>query len=75
MYETPKHPDGVYQLVDVPGRDAIQIHSANYVSQLEGCIALGMNKTKDGVIASRLAISHIKEYFGVNDWELTIVNG
>lgn len=27
---------------DVPSRDAIQIHAANYVSQLRGCIAVGI---------------------------------
>jgi hypothetical protein len=27
--------------IDVPDRDGIMIHPANYISQLEGCIALG----------------------------------
>ena len=60
-------PEGIYQVVkekphdnfnynhfrilDVPGRDGILIHIANYVSQLRGCIAIGrdlvdMNKDK-----------------------------
>lgn len=30
-----------YEVTGVPGRAGIRIHSANYVSQLRGCIALG----------------------------------
>lgn len=29
------------ELQDVPGRTFIQIHSANYIKQLLGCIAVG----------------------------------
>lgn len=38
---TPKHPDGVYQLQNVPHRSGIEIHVANKASQLLGCLALG----------------------------------
>lgn len=31
----------LYELQDVPGRTSIRIHPANYVHQLNGCIALG----------------------------------
>src|SRR6266700_3061344 len=35
----------------VPGRQAIEVHWANYASQLEGCIALGIDDDfKDGMI-------------------------
>ena len=31
----------VLELIDVPGRTVIQIHSGNYTSQIEGCILVG----------------------------------
>lgn len=31
-------------ILDVPNRDYILIHNANYVRQLEGCIAVGLKK-------------------------------
>lgn len=30
-----------YEIIGVPNRSGVRIHSANYVNQLEGCIALG----------------------------------
>ena len=39
---TDKFPEGVYRLDFVPNRTNIDIHPANYVEQLEGCIALGL---------------------------------
>lgn len=53
------------QVMDVPGRDGLRIHVANYVRQLEGCIAPGyafMDMDKDGVIdvkESRLAYDNL----------------
>ena len=32
-----------YQVMDVPGRTLIKIHVANIVTQLKGCIALGVD--------------------------------
>lgn len=42
-----------WRLLDVPGRDGILIHAANYTRQLKGCIAPCMDHgdiDKDGVI-------------------------
>lgn len=33
-----------FHILDVPGRSYILIHEANYVSELEGCIAVGKNR-------------------------------
>lgn len=33
----------MWLLLNVPNRDGIRIHSANYARELNGCIALGMN--------------------------------
>jgi hypothetical protein len=42
-----------WRLLDVPGRDGILIHAANYTRQLKGCIAPCMDHAdmdKDGII-------------------------
>lgn len=39
-FQSPHNGD-VWRTDSVPGRTAIEIHSANFASQLEGCIAVG----------------------------------
>ena len=46
-----------YELMDVPNRSGIRIHSANYFHQLLGCIALG-DSTKDIDIDGELDVLH-----------------
>jgi len=41
---SPKFKTTVFRLLHVPGRTNILIHPANYVRQLRGCIAPGLNK-------------------------------
>ncbi len=43
----------------VPGRTYIEIHPANYPSQLEGCIAVGNSIDNDSLDNSRDAFSHL----------------
>jgi hypothetical protein len=38
---SPKFKRDLWRLVDVPGREAILIHTANYARQLNGCIGVG----------------------------------
>ena len=48
-----------YQITNVPNRDRILIHSANFASELQGCVALGterMHGDRKGVANSRLAM-------------------
>lgn len=48
---SPKFMKYTYQVMNVPNRSGIRIHSANYYSQLQGCIALGdalVDINKDG---------------------------
>ena len=40
-YSSEKFP-GVYELQNVPGRTKILIHTANYASEVQGCIGLGL---------------------------------
>jgi hypothetical protein len=61
---SPKHGE-CYQVMNVPNRDMIEIHSANYagdadkgyISQLLGCIALGMSI---GILDGQLAVLNSK---------------
>lgn len=39
---------GVLWLPDVPGRSDIEIHTANFIRQLRGCLAAGGRITRDG---------------------------
>lgn len=75
---SPRFKKDMWLLVDVPGRDGIRIHSANYARELNGCIALGMSKSDidgDGnidIVASRKAIDLAFEHLG-ESFELEII--
>jgi len=58
-----------YRIHDVPGRTAIEMHPANWMHELGGCIALGMRlgRTRDMdpyMIASRLAFDELRHRLG-----------
>jgi len=63
-------------ILDVPDRDWILIHEANYVHQLQGCIAVGQSKQDlngDGlkdVTASKLTKARLMEYI---DGQTTLI--
>ena len=46
----------LYILLNVPGRDGIRVHAANWPSELEGCIALGLHHGVRRVLQSRIAM-------------------
>ena len=59
-YNSPKHGPNTWQFDEVPGRTYIQIHIANWPSELLGCIALGSSfglsaKGEKGVYSSKVA--------------------
>lgn len=64
---SPKHGD-CFEIIGVPGRSNIEIHSANYFSDLLGCVAPGMNYAdinKDGIFdvtSSKLAMDKLLEF-------------
>jgi hypothetical protein len=80
--ESPKH-GKCYQVMDVPGRNMIEIHAANWMGdaplkkQLEGCIALGEEVSiLDGQMAvtrSKKAVQDFEDNLKWDDLELTIV--
>lgn len=49
------------EIMDVPGRTGIRMHSANYASELMGCIAPGMRFDTDAVYDSRKAMTLLQE--------------
>jgi len=50
---SPKFKRKVPLLMSVPHFEGIRIHAANWPTQLSGCIAVGENKVKGGLINSR----------------------
>lgn len=67
----------LFELEDVPGRSACEIHAANLASQLRGCIALGRAFGQvdghDGIVESRAALSAFMDAMrGVDRATLTI---
>jgi len=69
-----------YEIMGVPGRAGIRIHSANYYSQLNGCIALG-SAVKDLNMDTLMDIQHsgdtmirFQELMAFEDFKLNIVN-
>jgi hypothetical protein len=58
LYESP-HFGREVPLIDVPGRDYIEIHFANWASQLKGCIAVGEELEEDTLFHSVNAFNKI----------------
>lgn len=66
-----------FELLDVPGRDHIEIHRGNVAGDLRGCIApglsLGVVNGTWGVLASRAAMDRLmRELSGVDRSYITI---
>lgn len=76
---SPKFLKYTYEIKDVPNRSGIRIHSANYASQLNGCVALGTQLTdinKDGELDttnSRIAIAAFEGFMLKKPFTLTII--
>lgn len=56
VYKSPKH-GYVVAIGEVPGFTYIEMHGGNNAEQLRGCIALGMERTLDGVSRCKSALS------------------
>ncbi len=76
---SPRFMKYTYEITGVSGRSGIRIHSANYFSQLNGCIALGDNLVdinKDGeldVVNSRRTIDLFNNFMGKKEFILKII--
>ena len=70
--------ENMWLVNNVPDREGVRIHSANYFNELEGCISLGLSRedlNKDGeldMVNSRKALSLAKHYLG-ESFELHII--
>lgn len=80
-HESPRFGD-VFLIHDVPDRDDILVHPGNDLDDTLGCLLPGLDRehiqTHEGlepakVISSRLALNLLKDKFGYNPVELTIV--
>lgn len=77
-YNSPKHGD-VWMAENVPDRSSIEIHPANWPSDLLGCIGPGENYTdnldgRPGVTNSQVAFKSLKALLPLT-FEMTISNG
>jgi len=65
-----------YEITKVPKRAGIRIHSANFPSQLKGCIApgktTGVMDGKRGVFLSVVAVRELETAMNKQDFELEI---
>ena len=67
-----------YELQNVPSRDGIRVHSANFFFSLRGCLALGkdfVDINQDGyndLVSSKIAIKEFNDFLNKQDFELTI---
>jgi hypothetical protein len=65
-------------LLNVPSRDEIRIHPANWPSQLEGCIAVGMKEDVDAIESSAVVFEpflvRLKEALKTGKVFITITN-
>jgi hypothetical protein len=68
-----------YEITSVPGRAGVRLHSANYVSQLRGCIALGASHkdlNNDGLSDTTHSGDTVKAFeklMNYEDFELEII--
>lgn len=76
---SPRFMKFMYEIKNVPKRSGIRIHSANYASQLQGCIALGTQLSdinKDGELDttnSRIAIAAFEGFMLKKPFKLQII--
>ncbi|MCO1336079.1 DUF5675 family protein [Microbulbifer sp. OS29] len=61
-YSSAKYPN-VWELQEVPGRSKILMHTANYASDVQGCIGIGTTQAPGGwwVIQSRKAMQELRD--------------
>lgn len=68
-----------YEVLNVPNRSGIRIHSGNYFYDIEGCILLGtgygdLNKDKFAdIVESKITIKKFEDYMGRKPFTLQIV--
>lgn len=65
-----------WEIIKVPNRSAILIHSGNTIEDIEGCCLVGLQRdTMNGlpaVLQSRNAMALLREIIGLNSFDLVI---
>lgn len=64
----------VYELQDVEGRENIQFHIGNFLSNTLGCILVGTSTNMNVLYQSTKAMLKLIKYLGDDDFMVTIVN-
>ena len=84
VIDSPKHGNPTYEVMSVPGRDMIEIHSANWAGdvtkdlhcQLLGCIglgkAIGVLDHQQAITSSKQAVAEFMANLNSEPFELTI---
>lgn len=58
----------VPEIIGVPGYSGVRIHPANNASEIEGCIAVGENKVRGGVINSQKTHCELMDKYLMPAW-------
>jgi len=62
-----------YKVMNVPDRTHIELHPANEVEELAGCIALGINMGNGGLSYSKATLLKLMQFMGnEQEFKLTI---
>lgn len=74
---SPKFKIELFEILDVPQHDFIEIHIGNYNKDSDGCVLVGRNIIPVGnvqaISASRMAFEDLMEYLdGVTEFSLTV---
>lgn len=59
LTESPRFKELLPELLDVPYFTHIRIHAGNHIKDTDGCILVGQNKIKGGVIESRKTLDDL----------------
>lgn len=81
-YTSPKNGKVVLLLTNVPGRDAVEVHSASFFTDLRGCVAVGYKLAGDinadgslDLTESRDAMDDLREALGGYAMVKVIIEG
>lgn len=68
---SPRFKKTLPEILNVPGFTGVRIHAGNYASNTDGCLLLGLNKTKGAVLDSQTTMAFFMARTP-NEFDLTI---